>query len=312
MKSVKLQLLVTLVAVAVAAGFFIHRGLPPSGQRWWSVLHDTDTDRLLRHLRWGVHVDTLTSGSQTQLHEAARYNYIRAAEVLIDLGASVDARDGSGDTPLHIAASRGNDQVIEMLLDSGADVNSQARVFSPLWRAMKTGKRDTAKLLLRRGAKPDSLVTRLHIAAFLGQLDEAKRLVAAGEIVQGHHRGRLWPLHVVSDAAMARFLIDEGARVDAYDSWGKRPLHFAVLQRNRDLVALLIAEGANVNDRDSNWLTPLHYAVAQNHVEVAELLVAKGADLSAKTARTDTPLQMAVKLGHADMADLLRRHGARE
>ncbi len=56
MKSVKLQLLVTLVAVAVAAGFFICRGLPPE-----TMLHDAayygDAEQALRNIAWGVDAD---------------------------------------------------------------------------------------------------------------------------------------------------------------------------------------------------------------------------------------------------------------
>jgi len=97
--------------------------------------------------------------------------------------------------------------------------------------------------------------------------------------------------------------------VNAKDSWGITPLHYATANDHKETVELLIAEGAEVNVKDKYDGTPLHSATANDHKEIAELLIAEGADVNAKNKRGSTPLDFID--GPNQVADLLRKHGGK-
>jgi ankyrin repeat protein len=60
-------------------------------------------------------------------------------------------------TPLHMAARRGNADVIQALLDEGAEIEFRDSAGeTPLRRAVNCNKVEAARLLLARGANPDS------------------------------------------------------------------------------------------------------------------------------------------------------------
>ena len=82
---------------------------------------------------------------------------------------------------------------------------------------------------------------------------------------------------------VARFLIDEGANIDApaKDEYGGTPLHWAAVLGRVEIARQLIAAGADVNARDNHG-TPLdatrHEGLSESEarLEIAELLRAKG------------------------------------
>ena len=107
-------------------------------------------------------------------------------------------------------------------------------------------------------------------------------------------------------------LLSQGARVDATDSTGETPLHYAATRGKTDIAELLIAHGADVNARDAMDQTPLHYAAIWiGGTEASQLLIAHGADVNARDKDGKTPLAMAEERINDDLSKLLRRHGGR-
>eukprot|EP00730_Choanoeca_flexa_P007422 TRINITY_DN1232_c0_g1_i1.p1 TRINITY_DN1232_c0_g1~~TRINITY_DN1232_c0_g1_i1.p1 ORF type:complete len:306 (+),score=34.83 TRINITY_DN1232_c0_g1_i1:183-1100(+) len=81
--------------------------------------------------------------------------------------------------------------------------------------------------------------------------------------------------------ALASFLIEKGADVNARDKYQRTPLHRACDTGSGVLAILLLDNGAQVT-RDLNGTTALHLACQRNLMDLAELLVWKGVDLLAR------------------------------
>ena len=78
--------------------------------------------------------------------------------------------------------------------------------------------------------------------------------------------------------------------------WGITPLHETIRPGRHvglDIARLLIEKGAKVNAADSLGRTPLHWAASRDHVKFVELLLENGADVQARDHKGKTPLQLA-------------------
>jgi ankyrin repeat protein len=96
--------------------------------------------------------------------------------------------------------------------------------------------------------------------------------------------------------------------VNATDSNGATPLHYAALYVHKDVVQLLLASGAEVNAKAHDGVTPLHYcAASRGSKDVAKLLLANGAEVNAKDQHGSTPLHYTVG---GDVAEFLLGNGA--
>ena len=75
--------------------------------------------------------------------------------------------------------------------------------------------------------------------------------------------------------------IKKGAKLNEKDSFGQQSLHYAVAEKNTDVVDLLLGHGADVTVQDKDGKTALHYAIEHNLYPVAESLLKDNAGLVA-------------------------------
>ncbi|PKA59637.1 Acyl-CoA-binding domain-containing protein 2 [Apostasia shenzhenica] len=87
-------------------------------------------------------------------------------------------------------------------------------------------------------------------------------------------------------------------------------IHISAREGEVDGLLKHIENGASVNARDSEGRTPLHWAVDRGHLEVVELLLRRNADANAKDNESQTPLHYAAICERKAMAELLVKHGA--
>jgi ankyrin repeat protein len=128
------------------------------------------------------------------------------------------------------------------------------------------------------GAVSGDGFTPLHLAAFFGQTDAVRLLLARGAAVD--HVGTGWMTGT--------------------------PLHAAAAGSHASIVHLLLEAGADPNVRQRHSYTPLHSAAANADVESVEALLAAGADLSATNDDGDTALALADKTGDLVTVEVLR------
>ena len=119
---------------------------------------------------------------------------------------------------------------------------------APIHDAASDGDAETLRQLLESGVSPDTLY---HETAFISP----KRLFIACALQRnGGDR-----------AACFELLRDAGANLEASDSEGNRPLHYAAERGCLELVSLLVQARVNVDATGNHGATALHLAARFLH-----------------------------------------------
>lgn len=124
-----------------------------------------------------------------------------------------------------------------------------------------------------------------------------------------------------SDVKAVKSLLNNGENVNAKDSTGNPPLHWAIFMKRMEIAKLLIDEGANV--KDANCLpvnhpvhllhmdgTPLHIASKYQATEIANMLLDEGANSNANDIAKNTPLHIASAYDSAQIVNILIQNDA--
>ena len=101
-----------------------------------------------------------------------------------------------------------------------------------------------------------------------------------------------------------------GNNIDNVLYKGKTPLWYASFYGRADLVRWLLDQGAKVNAMSANFETPLHAAAFNRSSEVVMELVSRGAVVDAVDAKANTPLHNAIQSDRADAGVALMEAGA--
>ena len=135
--------------------------------------------------------------------------------------------------------------------------------------------------------------TPLLLAAYGSDLDQVRRLLAAGANANEANRLGLTPLLMATrlgDAAIAHALLKAGADAGAAGPEGETPLMSASAAGNLDIVAALLARGVDVNASEQ-WQqqTALMWAASEGHTAVVRALLKAGADPNPVAKATELP-----------------------
>ncbi|UPL00630.1 hypothetical protein LCI18_011564 [Fusarium solani-melongenae] len=225
---------------------------------------------------------------------------------------------------MHMAADRGMLWAVRQLLNYTPDDTSllfgtDEDGRQPLHFACLRGHRDTADLLLQRGADIDARgndrATPLDDACFKGHKDVVELLLSRGANTQVLDKSLWSPIRTAvgyQHLDIVEILLNENpAKINEGDKHGETPLHVASGKGCVDIMNLLLERGADIDKPDNDRETPLHSACRNGWERSARLLLKE----QAKTDRTDnqgeTPLHAASRKGHERVvAVLLEEHAA--
>jgi len=106
-----------------------------------------------------------------------------------------------------------------------------------------------------------------------------------------------------------RLLHFAGAKINSRSN-GSLPLFIAAGEGRSDVVRYLLAEGADVNAREKLGDTALTEAAYYGHVALVKELLAHGADINA-IGNDGTALDIAINRNNSAVADLLKHQGGK-
>ena len=149
----------------------------------------------------------------------------------------------------------------------------------------------------------------IHHAVRKGDAEALRQLLESGEspdalYVENAFHVSKTPLHCLclrnsggDRAACFELLRDAGANLEASDSKGYRPLHFAAERGKKKMVSLLVQARVNVDATANHNATALHLAARSSRrgaPDCVEVLLAAGADIDARTSAGRRPFDLAI------------------
>ncbi len=175
--------------------------------------------------------------------------------------------------------------------------------------------------------------TPLQWAAFEDNVDEARRLIAAGADVKATNNYGINAMLLAADISSTKLielLLKNGADANSANPDGETALHLVSRSGNIDAAMLLLKAGAKIDPRDKlGDQTPLMWAVARRHPAMVEFLLGKGANVNARSAIRDyqrvgtaenrsksldrggfTPLMYAARENCRECVEILLKHKA--
>jgi len=105
-------------------------------------------------------------------------------------------------------------------------------------------------------------------------------------------------------------LFKAGGDVSSGQGWSA--LHYAAWRGHADVCKFLLENGADIDARGPNGITPVMMAVRSGDLETVKWLVWEVADLSLKSVDGASALSWAEKLGMEDIAKHLRLAGEKD
>jgi len=222
---------------------------------------DNDINSVKEMIAAGADINKKDSNGYTSLMTACHYNRLEIAKLLVSAGAELNVQEKSyGYTPLILACQYKYHDLAKYLISKGADINIQGKEGATALMAAASNSREIVELLLSKGA------------------DVNARMTDGTGVFAQCITGIYWDSVPIE---LAETLLAKGADVDEAattgSSEGFTPLMLAATNNLEDLARFLIKNGANVNATAKDGKTPLSIATKEGYNNIVEILKANGA-----------------------------------
>jgi ankyrin repeat protein len=232
---------------------------------------------------------------RTALHLACAHGRLNAAKYLInEKKAGINIQDRDGNTPLHLATMNNSVLVANMLLEMKCDpMKRNVKGETALKIALKMEHYDIVFLIrevtgIRAGDGSDEKeevhaslkVKTIWDAARYGDLDTLKQKLNANvigindsnELKFGQKRKLLHIASATGKVHVVKYLLSNGADVNAVDSFKRTPLFFAARNDEYEILKILLAAGADSSMTDKSGSVASDFARSQKHFRCSALL----------------------------------------
>ncbi len=282
-------------------------------QRLLAAVRAGDEAGLRRVLAEGADVEVDCSAGQVRaspsrfipsdgwraLHHAAFAGLVGVGRLLLAAGARGDPVARFGATPLVEAARMGHAEFVDLLLEHGASPDPRAL-------AEATPHPACVARLLAAGADPTPAI---HATVIYGRAASLRLLLEAGADPRGtraaHPDGR-----IVASPRMTALRSGHDACVALLA--GRPPyasLSDAVTDGNLAAAASFVAAGASVEEVETYGFRPLWWAIRAGQVDAVTWLLERGAQLAQAGTPHDGAAQAGIASGSLAMLELLRHQG---
>lgn len=238
--------------------------------------------------------------------------------------AMATRQDEDGDTALHIAVVQGHELMVlaltHILQQGKRDLDTYNNLRqTPLHLAVITHQPQLVGHLVGQGASAMLLdrngQTAIHLACEHSQQDCLQEILGQSQDkldLEARNYQGFTPLHIAvnnNGKDLLATLLSRGADIDAVDiKSGRSPLIHAVENNSLEMVNFLIEHGAHVNAQSYSGNTALHSASGRGLLDITRVLLKNGADCGIKNYHNDTALMVAK---NKKVIDALRGKGSR-
>lgn len=171
----------------------------------------------------------------------------------------------NGKTALMVASKKGDFSLVKALLLGGAKVNRVTQTGGNAFMFAVLGNNlDVAQWLAKHGANVSAAGSNgwsaATIAAAMGHTELLKWLTTLEAAIDSPDVYRFTPLMRAVDnqhyAAVKILLETQAVDVNVRDEWENTPLHFAMANKNENILELLLQHGALMSSANRDGITP--------------------------------------------------------
>lgn len=151
----------------------------------------------------------------------------------------------------------------------------------------------------------------IHRAVAHGSIEHVKYLSNRAVINQPGAKGYT-PLHYAAsgdEPEIVKYLLENGADVDGYQSSEPSPLIKALFEHNYEIANILLDWKANVEAMDDENWRPLHYVASQDHQQLTRRLMDSGCELDPQNDEGETPFYRACSNNCTEIMELFFARG---